>query len=99
MIYSYISILSHFCLLVTKLNDIQWNLFDVKTTNNLHDIHLPVVTMNVNYDDHLENKPKTISFSLNAEQFAILYAGRISHHEKKTPHSTSFHSFRSTSGT
>ncbi len=68
-------ILNHF-LLVTKMNDIQWNMFDVKATNNLHDMHLPVVTMNLNYDDNLENKSKSISFSMNPEQFAVLFAGK-----------------------
>ncbi|CAF4542818.1 unnamed protein product, partial [Rotaria sp. Silwood2] len=56
------------------MNDIQWNLFDIQTTNNLHDMHLPVVTMNLNYDDNIENKSKLISFSMNAEQFAVLLA-------------------------
>jgi len=59
------------------MNDIQWNIFDIKTTNNLHDMHLPVVTMNLNYDDNVENKSKSISFSMNAEQFAVLFAGKI----------------------
>jgi hypothetical protein len=59
------------------MNDIQWNMFDVKATNNLHDMHLPVVTMNLNYDDNVENKSKSISFSMNAEQFAVLFAGNI----------------------
>jgi hypothetical protein len=63
--------------LVTKVNDIQWNMFDIKTTNNLHDMHLPVVTMNFNYDDNIENKSKSISFSMNSEQFAVLFAGKI----------------------
>jgi outer membrane PBP1 activator LpoA protein len=40
-------------------------------------MHLPVVTMNLNYDDNIENKSKSISFSLNAEQFAVLFAGKI----------------------
>ncbi len=61
---------------VTTTNDIQWNMFDIKTTNNLHDMHLPVVTMNLNYDDNIENQSKSISFSMNAEQFAVLFAGR-----------------------
>ncbi|CAF0830372.1 unnamed protein product [Rotaria sordida] len=56
----------------TKMNDIQWNVFDIQTTNNLHDMHLPVVTMNLNYDDKIENQSKSISFSMNAEQFAVL---------------------------
>ncbi len=51
-------------------------MFDVKATNNLHDMHLPVVTMNLNYDDNLENKSKSISFSMNPEQFAVLYSGK-----------------------
>lgn len=51
-------------------------MFDVKTTNNLHDMHLPVVSLNLNYDDNIENKPKSISLSMNAEQFAVLYAGK-----------------------
>ncbi|CAF0906306.1 unnamed protein product [Adineta ricciae] len=59
---------------LTKLGDIQWNLLDVKTTNNLHDMHLPVVTMNLNYNDNLENQSKSISFAMNAEQFAVLFA-------------------------
>ncbi|CAF1327027.1 unnamed protein product [Rotaria sordida] len=54
------------------MNDIQWNVFDIQTTNNLHDMHLPVVTMNLNYDDKIENQSKSISFSMNAEQFAVL---------------------------
>ncbi|CAF3129047.1 unnamed protein product [Rotaria socialis] len=59
---------------LTKMNDIHWNIFDVKTTNNLHDMHLPVVTMNLNYDDNIENQAKSISFSMNPEQFAVLLA-------------------------
>ncbi|UJR15737.1 hypothetical protein I4U23_002672 [Adineta vaga] len=59
---------------LTKLDDIQWNMFDIKTTNNLHNMHLPVVTMNLNYNDNLENQPKSISFAMNAEQFAVLFA-------------------------
>lgn len=59
---------------LTKTNDIQWNLFDVKTTNNLHDMHLPVVTMNLNYNDNTDNQTKSISFAMNSEQFAVLYA-------------------------
>jgi hypothetical protein len=62
---------------VTKTNDIQWNIFDIKTTNNLHDMQLPVVTMNLNYDDNIENKSNSISFSMNAEQFAVLLAGKL----------------------
>ncbi|CAF4792685.1 unnamed protein product [Rotaria sp. Silwood1] len=59
---------------LTKMNDIQWNLFDIQTTNNLHDMHLPVVTMNLNYNDNIENQSKSISFSMNPEQFAVLLA-------------------------
>ena len=66
-----------FLFLVTKLGDIQWNVLDVKTTNNLHDMHLPVVTMNLNYNDNLENQSKSISFAMNAEQFAVLFAGKL----------------------
>lgn len=63
--------------LVTKMNDVQWNVFDVKTTNNLHDMHLPVVTMNINYNDNVENQTKSVSFSMNPEQFSVLLAGKL----------------------
>ena len=38
-------------------------------------MQLPVVTMNVNYDDQVEKKSNSISFAMNAEQFAVLFAG------------------------
>ena len=40
-------------------------------------MQLPVVSMSLNYDDQIENKSKSISFSINAEQFAVLLAGKI----------------------
>jgi hypothetical protein len=52
-------------------------MFDIKTTNNLHDMHLPVVTMKLDYDDNVENQSKSASFSMNAEQFAVLFAGKV----------------------
>jgi hypothetical protein len=62
--------------IVTKLNDIEWNLFDVKAIDHIHTMHLPVVTMKFNYDDRTEKQSKSTSFSINAEQFAVLLAGR-----------------------
>jgi len=65
---------------LTKLNDIQWNLYDVKAAKNADDIYLPVVTMNINYDDNTVinddnlKKTKSIAFSMNAEKFALLLA-------------------------
>jgi hypothetical protein len=60
---------------VTKLNEIQWNVFDIQAINHLHDMHLPVVTMKLDYDDRVANQAKSLAFSLNAEQFAVLLAG------------------------
>ena len=62
---------------MTKLTDIQWNVLDIQGINYLHDMHLPAVTMNLKYDDRIANQSKSISFSLNAEQFSVLLAGMI----------------------
>lgn len=64
---------------MTKLNEIQWNVFDIQAINNVNDLHLPVVTMNLKYDDRIVDQSKSISFSLDAEQFAVLFAGFFSH--------------------
>ena len=75
------------------MNDIQWNVFDVKTTNNLNDMHLPVVTMNLNYNDNVENQSKSISFSMNPEQFAVLFAGKVSTYDQMKSSIFCFHIF------
>ncbi len=46
-------------------------------------MQLPVVTMNLKYDDNIENKSNSISFSMNAEQFGVLLAGKIFVFNKK----------------
>lgn len=40
-------------------------------------MQLPVVNLSFNYDDQVENQSKSIAFSMNAEQFAVLLAGKI----------------------
>lgn len=42
---------------------------------NVDQMHLPVVTMKIGFDDRLENQEKSISFSLTPEKFAVLLAG------------------------
>ena len=42
-------------------------------------MQLPVVSLSLKYDDQVENQSKSISFSINAEQFAVLLAGKLSH--------------------
>ena len=64
--------------LVTRIKDVEWNLFDVKAINHVNDMHLPVATLKVAYDDQVEKQAKSIAFSMNAEQIAVLLAGRIS---------------------
>ncbi|CAF0731520.1 unnamed protein product [Didymodactylos carnosus] len=63
---------------LTKLNDIQWDVYDVKAINNVNDVYLPVVTMNINYDDYTvdddSQQTKSIAFSMHAENFGILLA-------------------------
>ena len=62
---------------VTTLDDVQWKVFDVQSINHLDDMHLPVVTMKIDYQDRLENCSKSVSFAMDPQQFAVLYAGDV----------------------